>query len=62
MGLFGNAFEHRWTHRCGGTAEPGGRCDWCDAKLKGSADATWSRPGGWTPPGEKAGDPQPSIW
>lgn len=52
MGLFSGLSNQRWTHKCGGRATPGERCDHCDAKLKASADATWDRPNGWTPPGE----------
>lgn len=52
MGWFGGITEERWTHQCGGKATPGERCDYCDAKLKGSANATWDVPRGWTPPGQ----------
>ena len=52
MGLFAGLLEQRWTHRCGGRATPGQRCDYCDAKLRASADPTWDRPPGWAPPSE----------
>lgn len=43
-------WDARWQHDCGGSAMPGDRCDWCDAKLRESVDE-YDHPRSWTPPG-----------